>query len=550
MPYTVVMIPDLSRELLQEYSENFSYSRGLELQNAVKKLDLSGDGFSGYVFDSRLYKVNIFWDAQGLQFDCACHKDGIGLCPHCVAVGLEIVFSKNKDFLVKKASLQQRILSRNQYDSLSEFTNDIFFTNRVRNIINLRKKELKKQAQEFQPCISINKLKEKIKNSLIEYAQGNNNQTLEEALSWIKEAVVHKHTDRKYLEAFCYLIAFYEVSLYFDTDEVCDLDYSYSALFDEAAIILRMLCDEYSDLFHRGELNKKVKIDFWNLLFSRPCLKHYEIKILAPVLLKFIDVNSAEFILKRLPFVDLIDCDKAFLSFHCYKKLGMEYQWVTLGELYHEECEYMAEQLIYYYHRKEDWDNLIRVGRNVLSSFSLNNKMDLAAFLYYSIDPLVDLSFFYIVASYLLCKFRSLNLYRDYKEKCGELWAAKFLSEYSVNVKDGAFYVKLLEEEQRFDDIIWYLRFSADTSTAPRLFESVISRYPRECLDIIRGVVDRSLVNPSPRKEYRSLGQKLLLLKGSEDVSVDFLTYLSDIKRRYGRRETLREEFTELGLFA
>ncbi len=85
------MAISISKKWLKNASEHNVYKRGENYRGNVKNLTKRGNCYTAFVRGSELYNVEIIDDKGEPEVSCDCPYDGVGICKHIVAVGLEII---------------------------------------------------------------------------------------------------------------------------------------------------------------------------------------------------------------------------------------------------------------------------------------------------------------------------------------------------------------------------------------------------------------------------------------------------------------------------
>jgi hypothetical protein len=575
------------KSIIIDYINGFSipssFTRGMDYYKSGKVLSVKqkGNKFIAKVQGTEKYKVTLNYTAEYLNFHCSCPYDLDGLCKHCVAVGMEIVhgdydleswndekkgeakdYPKIIDKLMKQSSYEEKIdflrqLLMESEENLNRFETHIKGQLGVEENIDIA--EISGQIKEIIEELDITEV-----NSLHSYSDsGYYQDEWESAYNGLDELLtanldIHLGKIREYLDrdniinAWKYLLAGYEAILIIDDYEIDDpYDFLYNGISVELENIWK---DKYfrkiKEYLENNKTSAEVNLRLIEIFTDRIKLSFkdliYNLRLFFPVILKLITNREiASFLQEKLQETGY-DSNADEIILKITKILEDDKQWERKALKYYQSNPKISQALLNYYQENQAVDKYKKVVRNIFNRFP--DKFDSQIYSY--LKDLEETKFLEQVLKHYLIRTGNIKLYRELKQKFGREVAQDFIREIGKKRKDTRFYVRLLEEEKRFEEILKILKDQIDYPNLDYLIKPIINVYPEQCLSLLKKKVSKFLVNNTGRKNYRESIHWLHLMNSVKKTRYkkEVEEYIRSLLDKYTRRPAFHDEMEKAGL--
>jgi len=167
-----------------------------------------------------------------------------------------------------------------------------------------------------------------------------------------------------------------------------------------------------------------------------------------------------------------------------------------------------------------------------------------------TVDATIDLDFTKEIYKYGISKSHDIEMYKQLAALLTEDEKHDFIEQYKHEYTK-YFYVKLLEQEEKFEQILDYVqKYNGHLTTYSEIMQPIIHKYPKECFDILQPQVKTYLDTNMNRESYAQAASVLKFLasdiRNLEEIS-KFATQLCTL---YPRRSALRDELRKAKLIA
>lgn len=185
------------------------------------------------------------------------------------------------------------------------------------------------------------------------------------------------------------------------------------------------------------------------------------------------------------------------LSTELYKITKDSKKWQEEAEGLFEEDVEVARDLLTEY-SQHSYDDFIRVARRLWQAGRF--KQELASFILESIDNKKTPDFYKEVLLWLTSKERSIDRYKVLREVQTPMEKEGFIQAHK---NDHVFYTKLLEKEERFEEILQFIRKNKESWQLNEMLSTILEPYPSESFKILEQKILATLETQRGRNVYQ-----------------------------------------------
>lgn len=137
---------------------------------------------------------------------------------------------------------------------------------------------------------------------------------------------------------------------------------------------------------------------------------------------------------------------------------------------------------------------------------------------------------------------KKLDDYKRLKPLISESEKLLFINKFRSSF-DYSFYIKMLEEEKMYDEILEFAKsFGGYLSAYCTILKPIIDRYPNECFSIIKSKTLNLMENNTGRTYYEQVAELLRFAVNTQALVIPVLALANELIKLYPRRSALREE--------
>jgi hypothetical protein len=271
-------------------------------------------------------------------------------------------------------------------------------------------------------------------------------------------------------------------------------------------------------------------------------LKHWE-----PLMLSLLTSPAlATYLKEQLLTHKLVDRNSVFVVLQIARLTLDEALWLRTAEDFAEAEQSIMLQLLDTYQAQDSRTSFLRTARKAMEIYpSLFNE-----YIFAHVSPEEDKQLYLQALDSLTRQKRSVEHYRLLQPYLSQQQRDAFIESF-WNSYDSLFYVKLLEVEYRFTDIMKVLKQTSiwQGRDYAAILAPVASHFPNECMDL---VMDRSTtVLESDRKNrhsYQDITSWLKVLHTVPALQEQVRLFSQHLYDTYSRLRALREELQYAGV--
>ncbi len=579
----------LTKEWLKEAATTSSLYKGDDLYEEVGELKKEQNKYTAIVFGEVIFDVQIEENEVDIDCFCTCDFDTGGLCPHAVAVCLNILDEQYQEIdFETKADLEETVeiidyrlkdgknFYQNVFKTATENTQDNFLQQLFENNEFLRKNflELQQNNEKYNVSIDITSLRKNIFNQLLSVDFSDQEDVIDFPLNGQKklvsntllkeekaieqiEQVLNPYGEKaldflangQLTNALMVYLGMFEASFGLPEPE-----WEEEPLIDDFEAETITICqnwqetiiEEIQDTALEAEQIKRcidLIFDRWQLHHTDKSLTdvYYDFKFFEPFLLAILTPATAQYLKDLLAKNQLINYQTAQISLHCAALLKEEDWWLEIAENFAGNDPQIAEKLMQFYHQLDQTDDFYRIARYTFDLFPDK----LANFLLKYIHPKVDKPFYIELLKYYAHKKQDLEAFKELREFISPEEKEVFIQNNATNP---TFYSKLLAAELRFTEILELAKVQKNTWEFNELVRPILTIYPRDIFEMhVKRTIENLTLHATTRLDYRRICKNLVAIKeikGYDDTRKEFIKRL---KKQFKHRLEFLEELTAVG---
>lgn len=338
------------------------------------------------------------------------------------------------------------------------------------------------------------------------------------------------------------LIGLYEATQDADIeDEVCSFDDVNDHLLSEHKNSLNAIIKK----LRLGAL-AETKIGSAFNLFLQYCAKEYPGNSFFPAHFEPLLIALAEKSDNPARLLDLLiqsdvdqDCMPELLLF-LNKNAGNTGEWLTAAQRLYKHNHAVAKELLAHYHQS-DKEKFLKTARELFDE----NKHLWAEFLQHYVTPEPDRQLYVDVFRNLTVHYRDLQMYAKIRDLISETEFGELLDEINWDI---VFKVKLLETEERYEEIKKIVEKYTSTNHLTEIISPIIVKYPEFCFQKIYQMVKKTLENERGRHIYVEIASWLTLSRYIPGFDAESQRLISQTYLHKPNLPALRDEMRKAGL--
>lgn len=575
----------ISLDWLRKEATPTSYQRGGRYYDNVGEITKSGNYYQAEVAGSAKYQVNIEESSIDVHGFCSCPYSGIGICKHIVAVGLNIL----DDHFVEVAPSENEV-EFSLIEMIEETTPSTQKNNFYQDVFQRATADQQAQflIQLFEQNATIRELFEQFihpaNTSTADYIAA---QEIYQSIRHRLPLLEFQYESEHEIEAFRYENDDLNADNYAEVfapfgQKVIDLLKE-----DNLSNALRILYGIYAAVQNLEQLDWRDYAVFADNLYDLKFpFVEWEITTADQLKEMPISINAAKTALALLfqseSFFPLTNGSDASIQFvpaqftnvlrvltkeqevlnylltlleeeryyrlenvhlllYLLEKLKKQARWIEVSEDFASNSPAVAKRLLQYYltmHQQEDFYRLARTTFDLFPNAVI-------PFLLKHVQPEKDTALAIDLLRYQTETNQDINAYRQLREY---LTLEEQNDLLERNISNAAFYVKLLEVDQRYQDILTYVKERRHYFHISEMIAPILQIFPEESYEILtqRAIQDIQ-TGAQNRTGYKWAANNLkpiLTIKGYEKVAKDFGKKL---KKKYSNLPILVEELKAAG---
>jgi len=569
-----------SQTELKQLANNQSFQRGKDYyqSGAVKNIICEELHFEAVVTGSDRYHVSLDIDDGELDFDCDCPYNFDGICKHCVALGLAILDGKAKASKTASKTKESESFSdcyqRTEDKIKLEFLEQILKKDAVMQkqfiaYAPAKHETIKSETEE--DAVDIKTLADEIFEEITEldfdeaaqndhsyYSYGYDDEgddvvdIIQTVLKPVFKVAQEKLSEGNLLDAFKLLLAMYE-----GTQNLPEPDDEYGAFADglnsELQAIIFTYIKEFANKTDQTTFSlEKIKstIDFYfkHATQSNAKLRSqlrkaptYSISDFSSVFMSLlVDAEIAEYLSAQIEKHQLSCSGFTLVQMKMADLTGNSSLWFELAEK--SDNDSVIHLLLERYRETHQPDNFHRIAKEAFGK----RPSHFDEYLYENLDKENHTELYLAVLESLAKRTYKLKFYKELRPYYSEDEKNKFIR-YVSNSFMTELYIEVLELEERYDEILAFVRKNKVNEKLDKFIRPILNIYPDECYAILSERVKQYL-NSSGRNRstyqimvgLMSLMQKI---NGKEQDAAAFLIILFANKL-----PALKDEMLKAGL--
>ncbi|MBC7919630.1 MAG: hypothetical protein H7Z75_00910 [Ferruginibacter sp.] len=603
-----------TKKQLKDLANAASFQRGVGYydEGSVKNVVRRGNEFQGKVQGSSRYKVKLAVDGGNLHFECSCPYDYGGICKHAVALGLAVLEGDYQTEAIEVDYAEEATLVSDPstealfeafFPKVDEATKMAFLRTLLAKDAYLRAQFLHfVQYQDEQPGeatpgavgpvsgaaqpdgVSIEAVRKDVHGRLSaldfddldydEYEQEYDHY----AEGWEVEADIAKemigevfekpaeralgHARRGNLpDGFRVILGMYEAAATVTEPAADDhgifegLDYQETVLEQFAEVLVGWL-DEAEKVV-RPEAAVKQLYDLLLERYQHHEDRHrrevpepqrvYELKHFEPFFFRMLTgPEVARHLLHLFTTHRLVDVDTVLVVLRIAELTNDETLWLKTAAGFVDSQPTIARQLLEKYRAKDRMDDFYRLAEKMMQ----DRAHEFDQYLLETVPPGANRALHVAALVNFTRRTHSVPHYRELRNYLTKEQRNVFIANESRGY-NFLFYVQLLTVEERFADILQFVRkIKADhVGDFEKLIEPIADVYPQECFDIVVVKCDRELqAQGRGRQHYQNIARLLKILLPVKSLREEVKVYALHLYNSKPILPALRDEMKKVGL--
>jgi len=579
-----------SKEDIINLSTDSSFSRGEDYYESgcIKEITRTGNSFKGTVSGSYLYKVTLYLENGGLNFQCSCPYVYGGLCKHEIAFALAILNGEYSEKIeikpdppADKAEFSNCFKNTDQKKKLSFLKQlldkDSDLQNQFVSFIKSESENLDKITG-----IDIDKIKESVHNqlasidfdSIVEnhdpyygghydddgYFDTANDEISDVFLPYKNKAI--EYVKKGNLpDAVRIMLGLYEGIQNLPDFEDNEYEIFYESYDNIALGLLREPYEEITGNIGQIVISDELIHKVLDLFFQRYehiesnysdidekgdeilmyILKHFEKLFLSLITNK----NTAGYFYRIIQKNGLECTDTAFVLLKIAELTEDEKMWIEMAEKFAAFEQKITKQLLEKYKSENKEKDFNRIAELAFNKWAGN--FDL-----YLVNNLNKESkkelYIKALRTYTAGK-QSIAHYNELREYLNEAQKKGFADEIKKGYHE-IFFVQILEIEKRHEDILAFVREKKDISyNFENLIAPIRNIYPDECFNMIRNKCKTALGEYNRnRKTYQRMAKWLKVMNRIESKQQETKQYIKTLYEHKPNLPALKDEIRKAQL--
>lgn len=589
----------LTESVLTALATQKSFDRGQDYYHdeQVQSIVRKNNGYQARVWGSHRYQVEITYEDGQFHFDCDCPYDYGGICKHCVAVGLKIIYGDTEndfsdfsqydeiddgetnisvDNLLAKATPQQqadflRILLNQQDKFRRQFA--AFLTPATPEATKQKKPSQKEKVN------IADEIEEISKEVYRTFSQMDFTDLHSEGYGhyhddYYYDEGIYEVAEEKLMDAFDHYAK--RIKAYFQSGDtelaVINLlgVYEGQAKVKEPGEDEYCLMEDYPDQLERafGKMLKDIlnalqsvvlspeRVQkLFDLLFERihhyrdlpeseegELLPDYSLKQFEHLLIHLIVGKPlADYMEALLVREQIYDTDAAYIWLTVKEQAGDEAGWMAFAEQFAPEERDIARMLLQKYEQLEEKAQFLKLAK--ISFTKWPDAVD--EYLLITLSKVENRKFYADILAHFIRRVQSLERYRELREMLSEAERMTFIKSVKYELP---FQVKLLQIEEKYEEILAIVRKNLMSWEFSQLIQPILNVYPNECYEIITTKTTDTLKEGRGRSLYRQVSHWLLQLQKIEAYKQKSREFINQIYNRKPTLPALRDEMKQAGV--
>lgn len=352
------------------------------------------------------------------------------------------------------------------------------------------------------------------------------------------------------------------LGLYEGTQNLPDLDNDNCVFDGEYNNEVKYILNDYI-LETSNEINKVIKSDrsiigVLTLVFERITLSinqntsnedsiNYNIKDFE-LLFKSLAVTeeTALFLSHKLKENNLESLASSYVLLNIATVTDNEETWIITAEKYAMEDAKIAKQLLEKYHLKKQTSDFNRISKEAFEIWP--NEFD--EYLINNIDKESQKDLYVKALINYVSSKRSISHYLILKPYLSEIETLEFVDQFK-NCYPEIFYVKLLEIEKRYKEILDCVKENIHSYNLEELIAPIINVFPDDCFNIIVSANNKAMDGfKRSRDTYQKMVKTLKLLKQINSKKQKAAIYLTSLYNHKPNLPALKDEMRKANLIS
>ncbi|MES2732621.1 MAG: hypothetical protein V4714_12765 [Bacteroidota bacterium] len=598
--------PLFSKKQLKDLATYASFERGQEYydEGAVQQVVRKGHLFEGKVIGATLYKVKLEMKGNNLHFHCSCPYDHNSICKHAVALGLAVMagdYSKDTNNVEGEAEWSEAgfedFFTQASQEVRNTFLRILLSKDeniRAQFVQFVRYQELEPGEPENEaagmravgvaPLVNVDTIRDTIFQRLSdmsfdeldydeygqeysyyveswEQAQHIAEKMIDEVLAEYTEKAIVFIQKADLLNAFRVILGMYEGTIQViepASDDLCIFDgggYNDAVMsqFDEQ---IGMLIEHINQIIPAEVVvmqvfdllvNRFQKYANGDEIFTAEGQVLYNWKQFEPLLLSLlVSPVVAEHLLDLLKTNEAIDQSTAFVMLRIAELKRDEGLWCEVAENFAGLEKNIAQQLLEKYYVQGKMADFYRVATKMMKAYA----HDFDQYILSTVTVEGNHALYLSALESVTKRLYSLEHYLELRNYWKPSQRNAFIDEVSKGYNH-LFYMKLLETEERFDEILQLVKKvqSNGVSDFEKFLSPIVQLYPTDCFEIVVAKCEQELQSGGRgRYSYQQMAKwlkELTIVKSLEEEIKAYCLHLYTCKPIL---PALRDELKKIGL--
>ncbi|MFK7935959.1 MAG: SWIM zinc finger domain-containing protein [Saprospiraceae bacterium] len=561
----------LTLDWLRNEATPASYERGGRYYHQVGAVQKTANVYQAEVAGSSTYQVNLEESSIDVHGFCSCPYSGIGVCKHIVAVGLNVLDGNYTEVATVTNEVEFSLVEHNP-EAVSDHETPPDVDDFYQNVFSTAPEEqqaaflrqLFQQQTDLQAAfsdfiqpkptadsnyIATHEVYESIRRRLpqLEFIYESEHEI---------EAFRYEDDDRNadnYAEVFApfgqkMVVLLQEndlsnalrilLGIYIATQQLEQLNWRDYPVFKDNLYDLRFPFVEWemtaADQFKLMDIPERTAKKLLAQLFQYSYDELEEgnvsfvpadfanvFRVLTP------ELEAANYLLTLLDEGQYYRLENVHLYLYALEKLSETERWVETGEDFATNNPAIAKQMLQYYFTENDHDSFYRLAQITFDTFPLI----IGPFLLKKVRPEYDRDLYVAILQEQVTQQNDLAAYRKLRNYLDLQERNAFIER---NYLDADFYVQLLEIEQRYQDILEFVREHLHYHRLGEIVQPILQIFPAEVYEMLTQQAVEAIhhVEQTPA-HFKRIAQNLrpiLQIKGYEEQAIGFSKKL---KKKY-----------------
>jgi hypothetical protein len=225
-----------------------------------------------------------------------------------------------------------------------------------------------------------------------------------------------------------------------------------------------------------------------------------------------------------------------------YKVMDNKEKWREEAEYLFEVDAEVARDLLTEYCRNS-YDDFIRVARQLWHSGKF--RQELASFIFEHIKREQSPEFYKDVLIWLTSTGRTMARYKLLRTILTDQEKEEFIDTYK---RDHQFYTGMLQQEQRYEEILQFIRRNRDSWHLNKMLATILEPFPKESFEILEQKILTTLETGRGRHVYRQIVEWLQLAKQIKQMEAGINHLIYQLYHRKPALPALKDEMRKAGI--